>query len=199
VASEPAVLDHEYDGIREYDNPTPGWWQALFFISVALFWPYCSRYHLDSDATTIESEWADEQAAANKKLFAEIGELKADEPTILKLMGDTKWLGVAQSMFKGNCAACHGSSGQGGVGPNMTDDVYKNVKTLLDVPTVITSGANNGAMPAWKGRLSSNEIVLLSAYVASLRGQNLPGSAPDGQAAAPWPKVTPAPVAEPKK
>ncbi|MFN7337509.1 MAG: cbb3-type cytochrome c oxidase N-terminal domain-containing protein, partial [bacterium] len=28
------ILDHEYDGIREFDNPTPGWWHAIFFASV---------------------------------------------------------------------------------------------------------------------------------------------------------------------
>ena len=33
-SSEPALLDHEYDGIREYDNPTPGWWVMLFILTI---------------------------------------------------------------------------------------------------------------------------------------------------------------------
>ncbi|MFN9977437.1 MAG: cbb3-type cytochrome c oxidase N-terminal domain-containing protein, partial [Phycisphaerae bacterium] len=28
------LSDHEYDGIREYDNPTPGWWHLIFIGSV---------------------------------------------------------------------------------------------------------------------------------------------------------------------
>ena len=28
--------DHEYDGIREYDNPTPDWWVAIFIITELL-------------------------------------------------------------------------------------------------------------------------------------------------------------------
>jgi cytochrome c oxidase cbb3-type subunit III len=39
---------------------------------------------------------------------------------------------------------------------------------------VIADGAGNGAMPAWRNRLHPNELLLVSAYVASLRGQNLP-------------------------
>ena len=28
------LLDHEYDGIQEYDNPCPGWWHAIFWLTV---------------------------------------------------------------------------------------------------------------------------------------------------------------------
>ena len=29
-ATEDRLLDHEYDGIREYDNPMPRWWLCIF-------------------------------------------------------------------------------------------------------------------------------------------------------------------------
>ncbi len=197
--SGPALLDHEYDGIREYDNPTPGWWHAIFFLTILMCVPYCARYHLDEDAPTVQGDWAADQSAAYAKLFAGIGELKTDEPTILQMMGDPKWMTVAESMFKGNCATCHGDKGQGSVGVNLTDEQYKNIKTLTDFPKVITAGANGGAMPAWKGRLSQNEIVLLSAYAANLRGKNVPGGrAAEGEVPPPWPKpIAPAPSTTP--
>ena len=28
------LMDHEYDGIQEFDNPTPGWWYMLFWACV---------------------------------------------------------------------------------------------------------------------------------------------------------------------
>jgi cytochrome c oxidase cbb3-type subunit 3 len=61
----------------------------------------------------------------------------------------------------------------------LTDDYWKNVKQLADIPKVIAEGAAAGAMPSWKTRLHPNEVVLVAAYVASLRGKNLPG--PRGQ------------------
>ena len=28
------LLDHDYDGIREYDNPMPRWWVAIFWATI---------------------------------------------------------------------------------------------------------------------------------------------------------------------
>jgi len=44
-------------------------------------------------------------------------------------------------------------------------------------------------MPSWKQRLHPNEVALVAAYVASMRGQNLPGKAPEGTPMEPWPSV----------
>ena len=30
----PTPMDHCYDGIQEYDNPTPGWWWMLFWVTI---------------------------------------------------------------------------------------------------------------------------------------------------------------------
>ncbi len=38
---EDRLLDHDYDGIQEYDNPMPRWWLYIFWGSIvwaALFW-----------------------------------------------------------------------------------------------------------------------------------------------------------------
>ena len=34
MSDEERLMDHEYDGIQEYDNPTPGWWNLVFFLSI---------------------------------------------------------------------------------------------------------------------------------------------------------------------
>lgn len=184
------VLDHEYDGIQEYDNPTPGWWHAIFALTVVFSLVYLLYWHGNPDAATIEKAWEQAQVAEFKRVFGAMGELQGDEATILKMMGDEKMMGVAKGIYLSNCAACHGRDGAGIDGsacPNLTDDAWKNVQKLPDVFQVITKGAGNGAMPAWEHRLQNNERVILAAYVASLRANPRPGRAPEGQIIPPWP------------
>ncbi|MBK8914981.1 MAG: c-type cytochrome [Phycisphaerales bacterium] len=187
------LRDHEYDGIQEYDNPTPGWWTGIFVLTVifsVLYFPY---YHGTLPGRTMHAAY-DASVAENLRLqFAEIGELAPDEPTLLRFMqpAQAEWLKVGDVVFKAQCQGCHGSEGQGGAGPNLTDDHYKNVRRLADIPLVIANGAANG-MPAWKTRLHPNEIVLVSAYVARMRGRNLASSRPpEGEIIAPWPAAAP--------
>ena len=45
---ESRLMDHEYDGIREYDNPLPGWWSAVFaatFVFAFLYFAYYDIAH----------------------------------------------------------------------------------------------------------------------------------------------------------
>lgn len=184
------VMDHEYDGIQEYDNPTPGWWHLIFIATVLFAFPYIIYYETNSDVPRVTDVYEQEKAERLNQQFALLGPLKTDEPTILKMMNDAKWMEKASRLFATNCQQCHGARGEGLVGPNMTDDNYKNIKVLVDVAKVITDGAAQGAMPPWKGTLSDNNIVLVSAYVASLRGQNLPSTRqPEGDKIAPWPEL----------
>jgi cytochrome c oxidase cbb3-type subunit 3 len=137
---------------------------------------------------TIEQSYQAAMAEDLRRQFAEIGELQPDAATLVKYMHDEKWRTVGESTFKAQCVSCHGAKAEGSIGPNLTDDFYKNIRVIEDIPKVVANGAANGAMPAWKTRLHPNEVVLVSAYVASLRGQNLPGPRPkEGEAIDPWP------------
>ncbi|MEO1614679.1 MAG: cbb3-type cytochrome c oxidase N-terminal domain-containing protein [Planctomycetota bacterium] len=186
--SEAPKTDHAYDGIEEYDNPLPGWWKWLFIASIVFCPFYWVFYHSGTKGRSLEDIYTAAAAANQRLLFAEIGDLKMDEPTIARFMGEDSWVKVGQSVFRANCVSCHGKAGEGKVGPNLTDDVYKNVAKLEDIAKVIHNGAGNGAMPKWSNRLQPNEIVLVSAYVANLRGTNAEGGrTPEGRSIDPWP------------
>jgi cytochrome c oxidase cbb3-type subunit 3 len=181
------LTEHDYDGIREYDNPTPGWWHVIFLASVVFSWFYFMFYEFSPMSSSERDIWSKTQVAEYKRLFGKLGDLKNDDATILKLQGMPDMMQVAQGMFETNCAQCHAKNGGGINGVNLTDDHYKNVKALADVYTVITAGAANGAMPAWRTNFSENERVLLAAHVASMRGLNVVGRGPEGEKIAPWP------------
>lgn len=184
---EPKLLDHEYDGIREYDNPTPGWWHAIFVGTIVFSVVYFVFFHFSPESWTIHEEWNDRQVAYYKQVFGKVGELKPEEATILSVMGDEQLMAVAGAIYANNCAACHGADGRGINGVNLTDDFYKNVARITDLYGVITNGAAAGAMPAWGQRLSQNERVILAGFVAAMRGRNVPGRGPEGERIGPWP------------
>mgnify|MGYP003665479251 CR=1 FL=1 len=193
---EAPLTAHSYDGIQEYDNPLPGWWKWIFVATIAFCPAYASYYHIGAPGRTIAEQY-DAALAANTQLqFAEIGELKPDEATLVNYLHKDSWLKVGAVIFRTNCMSCHGRDGEGKVGPNLTDEFYKNVRTIEDIARIVNNGAGNGAMPAWSNRLVPNEVVLVSAYVASLRGQNLDGKGADGREIAPWPEPQEEPEAE---
>src|SRR5208337_1495962 len=183
------LLDHEYDGIQEYDNPCPGWWHAIFLLTILFSVVYFLFFQVGSNGWTLADAWKSAAADDMKQRFGAIGELKNDTATILKYKDNTDWMLYANSVFLTNCQSCHGPDGGGVVGPNLTDDYYKNVKKITDIAEVIKSGAASGSMPAWKTRLHPNEVVLMAAYVAGLRGKNLKGRQPEGEKIDPWPSA----------
>lgn len=181
------IQGHEYDGIQEYDNPTPLWWHLIWLGSMIFSVVY---FFL-----SLESPWFVHQTqrleraqlAEIERLFGELGDLQPDQATLVSLTGEQQWMDFGAAIFRANCTSCHGKDGGGGIGPNLTDDHYINVKRIEDIHSVIANGANNGAMPAWSNRLHPKEVVLLSSYVASLRGKNSAAKGPEGDVIAPWP------------
>ncbi|MEQ8843689.1 MAG: cbb3-type cytochrome c oxidase N-terminal domain-containing protein [Phycisphaerales bacterium] len=181
------IQGHEYDGIQEYDNPTPLWWHLIWLgtmvFSVVYFFLSLQSPWFVHQTQRLERA----QLAEIERLFGELGDLQADQATLVSLMDEEQWMSYGASVFALHCTSCHAQDGGGGIGPNLTDDHYLNVKTIEDIHTVIADGANNGAMPAWSNRLHPKEVVLLSSYVASLRGQNSARKGPEGEIIAPWP------------
>jgi cytochrome c oxidase cbb3-type subunit III len=192
------LSDHAYDGIQEYDNPLPGWWKWLFVLTCIFSVVYWVYFHSGVDGRGIHAEYDRHVAQVMLERFGDIGVLEATEEQLLAAMYDPefdKYLKVGESTFKTNCVQCHGVAGEGGVGPNMTDDHYKTIKELTDIVRVIENGAANGAMPPWKTRFSHpNVTILTAAYVAKMRGTNVAGGkSPEGTVIPPWPKYVPQP------
>jgi cytochrome c oxidase cbb3-type subunit 3 len=193
AAGRDQLSGHEYDGIQEYDNPTPGWWVAVFAATVVFSVFYFVYYHGGVPERSIYDRYAEAETDNAKKVLASLGitELTVTPENMAQWITRKEFVDYGRGVFKANCVSCHGMNGEGGVGssagPNMTDDYYKNIKTITDLPRVVAAGAANGAMPAWGPRLSKTDIALVAAYAASLRGQNLPGREPLGEKIAPWP------------
>lgn len=179
-AREARVLDHEYDGIREYDNPMPGWWVKIFWGSFFFAIAYLFHYHLSGQGVSVhdayESEMASVRAEQARRALAE----SVTEDGLKKLMLDGKMMAEAKAIFAQRCTPCHGEHAQGVIGPNLTDGYWLHGGTLMEIHHTVSEGVAAKGMPAWKMQLSPTQVRELAAFVGSLRNTNVPGKAPEG-------------------
>lgn len=75
------------------------------------------------------------------------------------------------AVFKAHCTGCHGSDGKGksAIGtPDFTSAKTQSGLSDADMIDTITNGRKGTIMPAWKGKLSDDEITAVAAYLRSL-------------------------------
>ena len=78
-------------------------------------------------------------------------------------------ISMGQTLYQQmNCVGCH-SHGGGGMGPPLMDDQWRYGGRIDQIATTIAEGRPNG-MPAWRGKLTEDQIWDLAAYVRSLSG-----------------------------
>jgi cytochrome c oxidase cbb3-type subunit 3 len=183
---------HEWDGIRELDNPLPRWWLWIFYACV--IWsigyyiaypaiPLVSGYTKGVLAYSSRAEVAQDVAAAREAQSSQreaIADASLEEirtrPELLEFA-----LAGGKSAFNVNCSQCHGSGAQGAAGyPNLNDDEWLWGGSLDAIHATITHGARNtqsddarqSQMPAFAafGILDRTQINQVAEYVISLSG-----------------------------
>jgi len=168
-------LGHNYDGIRELDNPIPPWWRWAFAATV-LFAPiYLYRYHIAHSAPLQVEELAIaiEEGEARKEAYLANSPNAIDENNIAAMEGIQAAAGA--SIFTKNCVACHGAVGEGNaVGPNLSDPYWLHGGGLVNIFKSVKYGWPEKGMKSWQAEMSSLEMAQVATYVASLQGSNPP-------------------------
>lgn len=171
------LLQDEYDGIRELDNPTPAWFMYLFYGTIAFAICYLLIYHVFSAAPLQYQEYKNEMAVAAKEKAAYLAKAgnMVDENTV-KLTAEPAVLSSGQAVFTQRCTPCHGVNGQGvaGLGPNLTDDYWLHGNKITDIFKTIKYGVASKGMPTWETQLSPKQISEVANYVKSIHGTNPP-------------------------
>ncbi len=209
------LLDHDFDGIKEYDNPMPPWWVKLFLITVTWAVLYLMYFHVlqigdrsvDEYRREFDAGWSKSKDPDYKPwsllptysqvyaynagvdvtprmLAAASGTIGAVKREVKKfnLLTDAPNLAAGKEIFTKNCVSCHGNLGQGGIGPNLTDDYWLHGAGIENVGNTIYYGVTVKGMIAWGPLLKEKEIEQVAGYVISLRGSNPPGAkAPQGE------------------
>lgn len=171
------IMEHEYDGIQELDNPTPAWFMYLFYGSIIFAIGYLLNYHVFHTGQLQYQEYQTEvkQADIAKQAFLSKSANRVDENTV-KVATDAAVLAAGKKIFLQTCAPCHGEHAQGVVGPNLTDDYWLHGHTISDLFKTIKYGVAAKGMPTWEKQLSPKQIADVANYVISLHGTNPAGA-----------------------
>ncbi len=179
------VLDHDYDGIEELDNPLPGWWLATFYISIVVGVVYFTYHNILNPADVHAQRYARELDAYHQKRFEDQESKKVvlTEAQMLKRMDEPGAIKSGSILYLERCVACHAEAGAGQIGPNLTDDYWINGDgSAMSIRTILYEGVTEKGMPAWNAVFSEEELLDVSAYVVSLRGTEPPNAkAPQGE------------------
>jgi cytochrome c oxidase cbb3-type subunit 3 len=194
---------HEWDGIKELNNPLPRWWLwtfygcivfALGYTVVFPAWPmltsattgllgYSSRADLDADLAAAKLAQGDRLEAVASTPVADI--LKDDGLARFARAG-------GQSLYKVYCSQCHGTGATGSAGyPNLNDDEWVWGGSIEQIYQTISHGARSptdaethyNVMPNFgaDGILGSDDIDRVAREVASLSGIEGGEASPEGQ------------------
>lgn len=150
---------HEWDGIKELNNPLPRWWRFVFWASVAVSvvywvlmpaWPALPGMQghtpgvLGQSDRAVVSEKVAMAKAERSALGAKLAALDASailrDPELSQLA-----LGLGESAFGDNCATCHGAAGRGARGyPQLSDDVWLWGGSLDEIEQTVKFGIRSG-------------------------------------------------------
>lgn len=192
---------HEWDGIKELNNPMPRWWLWSFYATIVFAIGYSIAYPSIpllntsskgmlgwSSRGDVASELASAKAAQSTFLdrvnAASVDEiLKDPELTQFAMAG-------GNAAYKVNCVQCHGSGASGSAGyPNLNDDDWIWGGTVDDIFLTINHGirfhgdddTRLSQMPAYgaDGILERDQISDVAWYVRQISNQDTEAAAAD--------------------
>jgi cytochrome c oxidase cbb3-type subunit III len=174
------LLDHDYDGIRELDNALPPWWKYGFYITIVLAVIYLFRFHVAGSGPNPEQEYAAELKQAEEQMKAYMAKAKdlVDENNV---QFEQAGVETGKELYLKACVACHGQKGEGGVGPNLTDDYWIHGGSMNNIFKTIKYGYPDKGMQSWQQQYSPKQMAQISSFIKTLRGTNPPnGKAAQG-------------------
>lgn len=180
---------HEWDGLKELNNPAPRWWLWVFIVCVIWSigywviypaWPTLKGNTIGKigwteygELKSSQKEIEDRRSVYQERFHASSLEDIQKDPELYEFAR----VGGAAA-FKENCAACHGTGAAGAKGyPNLNDDDWLWGGTLSQIHETIRVGINSGhpeqrgtQMPSFgrDGILTTAQISDVAEYVSNL-------------------------------
>lgn len=183
---------HEWDGIKELNNPLPKWWVYIFYASIvfaAIYtvlypaWPSLTGYTEGVLGFSQRTETT-ERVRAGAELRAPMME-KIKTASLEQIRKDPEMLNFSLNggrvIFADNCATCHGLGGAGRPAfPVLADDDWLWGGRIVDIHQTIAYGvrnANDKSRQSLMPRFGADEVLTpaqindVAEYVLSLNNR----------------------------
>jgi cytochrome c oxidase cbb3-type subunit III len=165
------TLDENFDGITELDNPTPPWFNFIFYTTIIVGILYILHYHVLKSGSLQDAEYVEEVEIAKAKTaayLAKAGNL-IDESNVT-LLTEKSEIEAGAKLYQEKCAVCHVNDGGGAVGPNLTDAYWLHGGDIQSIFKTIKYGVPAKGMIAWQNSFNGKQMQQLASFVKSLQG-----------------------------
>ncbi|MBI5836878.1 MAG: c-type cytochrome [Candidatus Eisenbacteria bacterium] len=167
--SQDRLMEHNYDGIQEYDNPMPRWWIYIFWataIFAALYWFNVPGVGTGKGRV---ANYQEEMKSFHARYGGGGPAVGPGGAVILAAAKDPAKLAAGKATFATTCAACHRPDGGGLIGPDLTDDYWIHGGAPDQVWATVNNGVLAKGMPAWGQTMKPEQVLDAVAYVISIR------------------------------
>lgn len=170
------LLDHDADGIHEFDNDLPRWWLYGFYLTIVFGVLYFVNFHvLPAPVVGAASIRAEYEADVREATAAREAFRAAHPAAATTALTDPASLEKGRLLFESTtslCFSCHRPDLGGLVGPNLTDDQWLHGCSIGEVTASIRTGyPQRGMLPFGGGTpLDDQQLQQLASYVLSKRG-----------------------------
>ena len=118
------VLDHEYDGIQEFDNRLPNWWMWIMWGSMAFGLAYWIIFHTLGVGVLPHERFERTMQAAQEAQLERALAAGIDNEFFVMMSRTEANVAAGREVFVKHCVQCHLDDGRGSVGPNLTDEYW---------------------------------------------------------------------------
>lgn len=171
------LLNHNYDGIEEFNYPLPKWWVWTFNGGIIFALAYIYFYNA-AGGPSLRDEY-NKEVVKLEKVLEEQRKLTGN----FSVSDYQKWSEgedaqkMAAAVYDENCLSCHEEQGKGDIGPNLTDSHWLNLKkvTPTSLYAFIRVGNEDNGMPAWQDTLEKEELYAVVKYIMTIKDTNVAG------------------------
>lgn len=174
---ESLLLNHNYDGIEEFNYPLPTWWLWTFNGGIIFAAIYIYFYNV-AGAPSLRDEYNKEIVKLEKIQEEQrklTGNFSIEEYNQWSSQDNSKTM--AAEVYNENCMSCHEEGGKGDIGPNLTDSHWLNIKKVepTNLYAFIRIGNEDNGMPGWQDTLEKEELFAVVKYIMDIKDTNIAG------------------------